>query len=181
MALHLDPVVAHATASALASVFLLAGAAKLREPAVFRATVEDYQLLPAALVPAFAWTLPLAECAAGVLLFMTETRAAGALLALLLLALVTGGIAVNLRRGRRKLDCGCGFATGVPIGPGLVLRNLVLAGSALLLLLPLSPRSTVWLDVLAALCLALFLIGLQALATSLLAHHARLLSLRNLP
>ena len=181
MALHLDPVVAHATASALASVFLLAGAAKLRDPDTFRATVEEYRLLPAAAAAVLAWVLPVAECLAGVLLFLADTRTAGALLTLLLLALVTGAIGINLVRGRRRLDCGCGWGTEVPIGAGIVVRNLVLAGAALLLLLPVADRPTVWLDVLGAVFLALFLIGMHALATSLLAHHARLLSLRNLP
>jgi len=49
MAPTLDPVVAHAVASALAAMFLLAGAGKLRDPAAFRITLEDYELLPAAL------------------------------------------------------------------------------------------------------------------------------------
>jgi uncharacterized membrane protein YphA (DoxX/SURF4 family) len=177
----LDPVVAHATASALAAVFLLAGLGKLRDPALFRATVDNYRLLPEPLVAAFAWLLPLAECAAGVLLFADGTRATGSLLAALLLVLVSIAVAVNIRRGRTHLDCGCGLGTEVPIGPGLLVRNAVLVAAALLLLLPVAPRATVWLDLVAALFLALFLFGLQALATALLAQHARLQSLRNLP
>jgi hypothetical protein len=181
MAISLDPVLAHAMASALAALFLLAGIGKLRDPAMFRATVENYQLLPDAAIGVFAWLLPLAECAAGVLLFAGATRADGALLAAALLLVMTGAIAVNLRRGRTRLDCGCGFGAEVPIGRGLLARNAVLLLAALALLLPVTPRATVWLDVVAALFLALFLFGLHALATALLAHHTRLLSLRNLP
>jgi hypothetical protein len=53
--------------------------------------------------------------------------------------------------------------------------------AALALLLPLSLRETVWLDVVAALFLVVFLFGLNTLATVMLVHHARLLSLRNHP
>lgn len=181
MAFTLDPVVAHATASALAAVFLLAGAAKLRDPAAFQVTLEDYELLPAPAARALAWLLPLAELGAGGLLLLTATRSWGALLALGLLLLVTAAVGLNLRRGRTHIDCGCGWGPEVPLGGGLLLRNLVLAAATLLVLLPTTPRETVWLDLLAALFLALFLFGLNALATSLLSHHARLLSLRNLP
>jgi len=177
----LDPVVAHATASALAAVFLLAGAGKLRDPAAFQLALEGYELLPAAAARALAWLLPLAELAAGGLLLATATRPWGGLLALGLLLLVTAAVGVNLMRGRTRIECGCGWGPEVPLGGGLVLRNLVLAAATLLVLLPVAPRETVWLDIAAALFLALFLFGLNALATALLAQHARLLSLRNQP
>jgi hypothetical protein len=181
MDLSLDPVVAHATASALAAVFLLAGIGKLREPDSFQAAVEGYELLPSPVVRALVWLLPLAELAAGGLLLMTTTRSAGALLALSLLALFGAAIGTNLLRGRAGIDCGCGWGPAVPVGPGLLVRNVVLMAASLLVLLPLSARETVWLDLLAALFLAVFLFGLNTLATAMLAHHARLLSLRNHP
>ena len=181
MDLALDPVAAHAVASALAAVFLLAGAGKLRDLAAFRITLEDYALLPAPAVPVLAWLLPLAELGAGGLLLVTATRTTGALLALALLLLVTAAVGLNLLRGRTHIDCGCGWGPEVPLGGGLLARNLVLVAATLLALLPVAARATVWLDVAAALFLALFLFGLNALATALLAHHARLLSLRNHP
>jgi hypothetical protein len=177
----LDPVVAHAAASALAAVFLLAGIGKLRDPMTFQMAVEGYELLPAAAVRAIGWLLPLAELAAGGLLLMTATRTAGALLALALLVVFCAAISANLLRGRAGIDCGCGWGPQIPVGPGLLLRNLVLVVAALALLLPLSLRETVWLDVVAALFLVVFLFGLNTLATVMLVHHARLLSLRNHP
>lgn len=177
----LDPVVAHAMASALAAIFLLAGIGKLRDPLSFETAVEGYELLPPPAVRVLGWLLPFAELAAGGLLLMTATRYWGALLALALLALFGAAIGANLLRGRAGIDCGCGWGPAIPVGAGLLLRNLVLVVAALALLLPMSLRETVWLDLLAALFLAVFLFGLNALATTMLAHNARLLSLRNHP
>jgi hypothetical protein len=179
MDLSLDPVVAHATASALAAVFLLAGIGKLRDPMAFQTAVEGYELLPAFAVQAITWLLPIAELAAGGLLLMTATRSAGALLALALLVMFCAAIGANLLRGRGGIDCGCGWGPAIPVGPGLLLRNLALVVATLLVLLPVSLRETVWLDVVAALFLAVFLFGLNTLAAAMVAHHARLLSLRN--
>jgi len=125
--------------------------------------------------------VPLAEVGAGGLLLPTATRTWGALLAVGLLLLITAAVGLNVLRGRTHIDCGCGWGPEVPLGGGLLLRNLVLAAAALLVLLPVTPRETVWLDLVGALFLALFLVGLNALATALLAQHARLLSLRNHP
>ena len=51
-------------------------------------------------------------------------------LALSLFVLYAVAISINLFRGRRHIDCGCG-GDGTAIGWGLVVRNVVLAGLAL--------------------------------------------------
>ena len=57
----------------------------------------------------------------------TTRLAAG--IAALLLGLYAAGIVVNLRRGRRHIDCGCGVGSRAqPISAGLVVRNTVLIG-----------------------------------------------------
>jgi hypothetical protein len=69
------------------------------------------------------------------------TRSVALAGAIVLLALYGAAIAVNLRRGRREIDCGCGGpATRQPLSGWLLLRNAVLAAAAGAALLPIAPR-----------------------------------------
>jgi len=176
-----DPVVWHAVAAALAAVFLLAGIAKLRDPGSFIAAVQGYELLPAWAVPAVAWGLIALELAAGPLLLFPDTRGGGATLAALVLAAALLAGLAGVLAGRAGIACGCSFGEEVPLGAGLLVRTAALLACALLLLLPVQPRPTVWIDLLGAVCLALFLFGLQGLVTTLMAHGTRLRSLREHP
>lgn len=111
---------------ALALVFLVAGAAKLADPAGSRRALREFGL-PAVSAPALGAALPLAELAVGAgLLFAGTARwAAGGALALLLL--FTGVIGYNLARGRAP-QCHCfGSLHSAPAGRGTLLRNVVLA------------------------------------------------------
>lgn len=177
----LDPVLAHAAAATLGAVLLLGAAEKLREPLLFQDAVDNYRLLPAPLVLPLARALPLAEGLAGAMLLPLATRAWGALAALALLLLVSGAIAINLLRGRTRIDCGCGGLRHTPLGPGLLLRNAVLAGLAVLALAPIAARASTWLDFAAVGGATLFGLGLYHLANALLSHHAHLIDLRNSP
>lgn len=197
----LDPVIGHAAAGALAGVLALGGGAKLRDPALFRAVLDDYRLLPQALIAPFGLLLPLAELAAAALLLtaplgvtgagqapllaidagQAPLRSIGAALALLLLALVSAAVAINLRRGRRQIACGCGGDAHLPLGAGLLWRNAGLALLGLMAAAPALPRATVWLDPLAAAFATLFLLGLYAVANQWLSHQPRLLALRDAP
>ncbi|MBS0307006.1 MAG: methylamine utilization protein MauE [Proteobacteria bacterium] len=176
----LDPTLPQMFAAALAIVLLGGAWHKLRDMEGFVAAVEQYRLLPAALTAPAAWLLLAVELAAGVLLLPLATRAGGAWLALALLALVTTAVAINLRRGRRDIDCGCGGPEGGPhLSWGLVLRNGVLGAAALLAVAAPAPRELVWLDRLTVLAGALALWGLYAAANQLMANQPRLLRLRN--
>jgi len=130
----LDPVISHTAAASVGALLLTGALAKLRDVALFRATLDNYRLLPDAALGAAAIALPLAELAAGVLILPTASRAVGALLALALLVLVTGAVAWRLTRGGGPIDCGCGGSTEVPLSGGLIARN------AVLMLLTLSTR-----------------------------------------
>lgn len=143
----MDPVVAVVLRGALALLFVVAAAHKLRDRTAFRATLDAYAVLPGALVGAVAALVPLVELAAAVLLVAPRTTSLGVALAVVLLATYALAMAVNLRRGRRDLDCGCmGPATRSKIGPELVARNVVLIAVALACLLPVAPRALGWLD-----------------------------------
>ncbi|MBN7797591.1 MauE/DoxX family redox-associated membrane protein [Parahaliea mediterranea] len=61
-------------------------------------------------------------------------------------------MAANIRRGHRLLDCGCSWgAARQAISMGLVYRNVALAIAALTMLLPVTSRALVALDVLSIL------------------------------
>lgn len=108
-------------------VFVLAAVGKLRHAAVFPAVVANYRLLPAAAVAPAAMVLPWLELVTGLALIAGERRVAPALAAALLLVFAAA-MAINLRRGRSHIDCGCGTATlRQPLRRALVVRNVVLA------------------------------------------------------
>jgi len=145
----MDPVIALALRASL--TLLLAGAAlaKLRDVRGFAAAVAGYRLLPAALAGPAAAGFVAVELALAAGLWLGPLRSASALGAAALLTLYGVAIAVNLARGRRDIDCGCGGPLGrQTLSEALVLRNLVLAGAALACSLPVAPRALAWLDLL---------------------------------
>lgn len=177
----MDPVVVHAAAAGIAAVLLIGAVEKLRAPEVFADAVDNYRLLPAWSVGAAARALPWLELLAGALLLPTATRGIGAALALALLLLFTAAIGINLLRGRTRIDCGCGGNEHIPLSGGLVVRNAVLMGLAMVAAITPAARPAVWLDALAAGFAAIFLLGAYFLANAVLRRHSLLLDLRNLP
>jgi hypothetical protein len=108
-------------------VFVLGAVGKLRHAAIFPGVVANYRLLPAAAVAPVAMVMPWIELAVGLALIAGERRVAPALAAALLL-LFAAAMAINLRRGRSHIDCGCGTSTlRQPLRRALVVRNIVLA------------------------------------------------------
>jgi hypothetical protein len=129
------PALHWASALLLAGIFLPSAWSKLRASDEVTGIVADYRLLPEPLVEPFARGLPWVEIAAGLLLLAPPTRPVGALLAGGLLLLFALAMAINLARGRREIDCGCFLGRQKErIGWPLVLRNLLLAAAAALLL-----------------------------------------------
>ncbi|SSW68424.1 MauE/DoxX family redox-associated membrane protein [Achromobacter agilis] len=183
-----DPVLLYAASAALACVLLLGALEKLRDMARFSAAVSAYQILPEGWSGAFAWAYALAEVAAGALLLAPSRQAAGAELALLVLAAATAALAFNLLRGHRDIDCGCGGPAAVGPGRGghggglswwLVLRNAALAlwTAPALTAAAGGSRGLQWVDAAAVFGLAISAVGLYYIANHLLASH---LKLRNL-
>jgi len=141
----MDPVVALTLRAALALLLLVAAAHKLRDPGTFRATLGDYRLLPDAAVPAAAGLVIGVEL--GIATALVVLPRPGLVAAALLLATYAIAIAVNLARGRRHIDCGCGGpAARQPISGRLVVRNVVLAAGALAGRAPVDLRPLVWVD-----------------------------------
>jgi hypothetical protein len=145
----LDPVLVVSLRLALA--LLLAGAAahKLRDRARFRAALRAYGLVPEVLMGQAAGGIVAGELGVAVALIVAPCRVAlPALAAAFLLLLYAVAIVVNLLRGRRDIDCGCGVdGRSRPLGWWLVGRNLALLGAALAAALPPATRAWTWIDV----------------------------------
>ena len=178
-ALVFDPVVSRALGAALAIVLLAGAWQKLRDPVVFEAAIENYGLLPAGGAAVLARVLPLVEAAAGVLILLAETAPYGALLAVVLLAVVSAAVAINLWRGRSEIDCGCGGLSQQTLSWGLVLRNGILAAAALLAGQGDIGRDLVWMDYFTVLGAVLALIGLYVSVNQLMANAPRALATRH--
>jgi hypothetical protein len=124
----LDPVIGLLIVVCFASLFASAAWHKLRQPQQFDAAFEAYELLPRAVRRYGARLVPLFELALAVgLLVRASRRIAEGAGALLLLAYALA-IAINLRRGRSELLCGCGGADERrPIAAWMAWRNVALA------------------------------------------------------
>ncbi len=154
-------------------VFVDAGLAKLRHRSVVPGVVANYRLLPDALVAPVAAGLPVAELGLGLGLiagvFVGGPLRLLGVLAAALLVVFAAAMAVNIRRGRRSIDCGCGRShLRQTLGWGLVSRNLALAG---LVTLAAAPRAayTAPVDVALAVIAGITLFGLYLLFNALAA------------
>jgi hypothetical protein len=176
----IDPVLGHASAGAIGAALMLGALSKLRDVPLFQAVLDNYRLLPGALLAPVAWALPLVELTAGALLLPTFTRCVGAVLAIALLACVSAAVLINLLRGRRHIECGCDIDE-VPLSAGLLVRNGVMVVLAFVAAQGSTQRPTVWLDLFSTLIETLFLLGLYKAVNLWLGHQSRLNDLRNAP
>lgn len=118
----------------LCLVLAIAGIAKLGDRAGTRQALLGFGV-PPWLTPTLATLLPSVELGAGLALLPVPTAWWGSVAALALLVLFLAAIGYNLARGRRP-DCHCfGQLHSAPIGSPTVVRNLVLATLALILVL----------------------------------------------
>ena len=144
-----DPAVLWALRLGLALLFLAAAAHKARNFAGFRAALAGYRLLPARWTGAAAALLLLAEVGTGIALLLPGGVRSAALAAALLLGLYSAAIGINLARGRREIDCGCGGSgSRRPLSDALIARNALLIAVAGACSLSPAGRPLVWLDAL---------------------------------
>jgi hypothetical protein len=164
----LDPAIGWTVVLVLAGVFGAAAMTKLRALDAFVGVVHNYHLVPEPLERPIAYVLPVVELAIAVGVLAPATRAPAAIAAAILLALFAGAMAINLARGRRDIDCGC-FATVLRqrLSWPMVLRNLLLAALALLVVPELGARGLGWLDLVTIGCASAALVFAYAAASRL--------------
>jgi hypothetical protein len=164
-----------------ALLFLRAAWHKVGDYGRFVGFVADYRLVPEVLLGVVSRLLIAVELLVVAALVWPPFAAWGALGALVLLGLYALAIAVNLLRGRTRLECGCGGAAQ-PLSWLLVVRNVVLMGlAALALFTPIGhtgPLETVVALMAGALAFSLYVITEQVMANlgPLLARKANPLS-----
>lgn len=168
-----DPVVASAGAGVLALILVAAAWHKLADRDGFSAALAAYRLLPAPLVRPVAHALVGIEAilALGALVPVSRGHALAGIA--VLFVLYGAAIALNLVRGRREIDCGCG-GPGQPLAWSLVVRNVLLAAAALAWAVPAPAREFGTYDRVAAVLVALGLLGLYLMSDELLRQAARI-------
>ena len=120
-----------AAGACLTLVFAQAAVHKVTDFGSFMGFVADYQIVPKSIETAVARAVVAVEMALVVLLIIDATRIIGAMLAMILLSGYAAAIAINLRRGRVQILCGCGGAPQY-LSLLLVARNFVLSALAAL-------------------------------------------------
>jgi len=146
----IDPVIIISIRFAFALLFALSAFEKLQDREMFLFHLDEYRLLPRALVPAAGTLIIAAEVVTAVLLLL-HSPVYGVVTGSTLLGVYGLGILINLLRGRTWMDCGCLGSEGEGLSYWLVVRNIVLLATLALILLPAIDRSLVWLDYLSML------------------------------
>jgi hypothetical protein len=114
----------------LAFVFAWASWHKLSAYLEFTGILNQYRLLPESAVPVAAPAVIAAEIATALMLLFPASRVFGSLAAALMLVIYGVAMGINLLRGRREIDCGCG-GPPTPLNEWLVVRNGLMSGAAL--------------------------------------------------
>jgi uncharacterized membrane protein len=123
-----DPAIGLLVVATLAVLFASAAVHKLRDLKRFDEIFSAYGLLPATVRWRPSWVVPLLEVGVAVGLLIDGSRFYAAATGVLLLLAYAAAIAINLRRGRRDLACGCGGPDERrTIAPWMVWRNVVIA------------------------------------------------------
>jgi uncharacterized membrane protein YphA (DoxX/SURF4 family) len=120
------PLVGLAIRLTAATIWCVAGAAKLDELDRFQAQVAAYKLLPRAVDAPFAYTLPFVELGLGLYLAVGLLIRPAALVGCALMIMFVVAQAQAWARGL-SLDCGCfGSLAHEQVGPASVLRDAAL-------------------------------------------------------
>jgi hypothetical protein len=144
----MDPLLEVTVAGSLAVLFAASIAHKLAALEEWPGVVRAYRVLPTTLALPAAAVLLIAGALTAAALLWPGTRRIGACAAAVQLILFAAAMAINLRRGRSSIDCGCfGSRLRQGISAWMVARNLALALFALSLLLPARPRALTVLDI----------------------------------
>jgi len=151
----IDPLLLRIISLGFALLFLIAAAHKFGNIKHFQASFEGYKIVPKNLSGLVTKTIPPLELLLGIAwlsfsVFALESRIITAL-SIGLLTSYALAIAINLKRGRQYIDCGCSFSSkeagsSQQISLGLLYRNIFLIAIAICCLLPATDRSLLIVD-----------------------------------
>lgn len=113
----------------IALLFARAAWHKLADFTEFTGFLADYQLVPEPMVRPISAGIVAAETAVVLAFLIPGGAPVGALIAIALLLGYALGMAINLRRGRDRIECGCGGAAQ-PLSWSLIGRNIAIAALA---------------------------------------------------
>jgi hypothetical protein len=138
----LDPAIGYLIIAGIALVFVTAAAHKMRNPVLFAEVFAAYRVLPDAPARQLAWLVPCLELGVAAALCWKPSRRMAAMSGIALLIAYAWVLTINLLRGRRDLDCGCGaIHDRRAIAAWMVWRNLFLATALGIAALPWSARA----------------------------------------
>jgi Methylamine utilisation protein MauE len=140
--MNFDPLLVWIAVACIATLFAHGAVTKALDMPLLEQHLAAYGVPFAALAGA-ARLLPAVEASAALLL-LTPWRAAGALLAALLLVLYASAMAFHRARGH-VLDCGCG-GEPLPVSWALVVRNALLAALCIVAASGMSARAMTLAD-----------------------------------
>lgn len=106
-------------------IFIRAAWHKISDFTAFTGFVSDYRLVPEQLVRPLSALIVAAEVLVAALQFISGLGVIGLWIGFGLLAAYAAGMAINIRRGRTSIECGCGGPVQ-PLTWALVARNIVL-------------------------------------------------------
>jgi hypothetical protein len=158
-----------ATRLALAALLIGSAVHKYRDFQGLRNAVamylRDTPLQGGQLVATLAGAVAAAEAVAGGMIALSWTlpySIYAAVLGVAIFLLYGGAMLFNILRGNRIDDCGCTFGgqQKQPVGPALVVRNVLLALAAVTIAIPVQPTAQDWLGIVcfAALMLLMYAI-----------------------
>jgi uncharacterized membrane protein len=142
-----DPVIPVTCSLILSYVFVVASLHKWQNIEEFRTTLTNYQIVPDNLLNVFIFTIPAVELLSGIALLIPVSSRLAALSAAVLLLMYMFAIGINLIKGRRSIDCGCGGTEQKQaISEWLLLRNGVLLFLAYCITASVQAREFIWFD-----------------------------------
>jgi Methylamine utilisation protein MauE len=126
----LDPALGYLIVGGIAVLFAGAAVHKWQDPVRFAHVFAAYGVMPGAAARGLAPLIPCLEFGTALGLLWQPSRTAAIAVGMVLLCGYAAALGLNLRRGNRDLDCGCGPARERrPIAAWMVWRNLLLAAA----------------------------------------------------
>lgn len=175
-----DPLLALIFSLVLSYVFVVAAIHKWKAMTEFRETILNYQVVPGFLVAPLAFAFPLVEFVSGVALLIPQTSSVAAVCVAMLLLTYILAMAINLLKGRRSIDCGCGGTDQKQnISEWLLIRNGVLVFFAWCVMTSVQGREFSWFDWLVAFLATVVICLIYNILNQLLVNRDLLKVLRN--